>query len=163
MILEDLFPRKSEKTFVQKIAIDEKTRTKGEEGVIRDICEKYNISGKLNINETPGQKTYNYKRPGYRADIVLKSLEDSVRIKVVNNNLASAMNDLHRLHGYQGNWINIICALMYDLCCIALLAFAFTGVYLWWKLEKNKLPGLIFLLISSGLTVFTIWYIMAIG
>ena len=46
------------------------------------------------------------------------------------------MNDFHRLRAYTVD--HKVWAVFYDLSCIALFVFAFTGVYLWWKLEEKS-------------------------
>jgi hypothetical protein len=71
------------------------------------------------------------------------------------------MNDFHRLRGFNGV-ARVVWGVMYDLSCIALFLFGLSGLYLWWKLEKEKLAGVLFFLASTAITIFTIWYLNAV-
>jgi len=160
MIMGSIFPR-NYKTFTEKVAIK---NNQTEMETLVEICKQYNIYGDQSSNtDSKGRRNYSYFRPGYRAEISFMESEDFVLIKINEGTFASVMNDFHRLRGYKGNWTHVIWSLLYDLCCIALFVFAITGVYLWWKIETKKLIGVMFLLISTGITAFTIWYIIIIS
>lgn len=156
MVLESIFPRTNKHTTLQTLAIH---GTSSEEKTIKDICSRFSIHGDLSMTTSAdGNKTYRFIRPGYRAEVTRFHV-DSVRVNIKKGTLGSVMNDFHRLRGYEGSWIHMVWALLYDLSSISLLVFAFSGVYLWWKLEKNKKPGVVFLLASTAVTAFTILYL----
>ena len=156
MVLESVFPRKSKNTTVQTLAIESNA---SDDKIMQGISSKFQIEGKLRITKSSeGNAVYHFRRPGYHAELArIKS--DSVRVTIKEGSLGSIMNDFHRLRGYEGKWTHIIWALLYDLSCVALVIFAFSGVYLWWKLEKDKKTGIIFFLASTVVTGFTILYL----
>lgn len=160
MIMENIFPRKNVKTLSEKVALKS---NKAEAEAINEISSRYNIHGReSNITNANGGRNYTFIRPAYRADIIFVEGKDSIKVNIKEGTFWSAMNDFHRLRGYAGSWTHKVWAMLYDLSCIALLVFAFTGVYLWWKLERKKRLGTIFIFASTGITVFTIWYLMAV-
>lgn len=159
MIMGNIFPRKNVKTLSEKVALK---NNQTEADAINEISIQYDIRGsESKITSVKGGRNYTFTRPGYRAEIIFVEGEDSIKVNIKTGTFWSAMNDFHRLRGYAG-WIHKVWAVFYDLSCLALLVFAFTGVYLWWKLERKKLPGIIFIFASTGITVFTIWYLVAV-
>ena len=129
-----IFPRRNVKTISEKVAL-KNNQTEAE--AISEISTLYDIHGtETRSTGITGGINYNYYRPGYRAGIIFVEGADSIKVNVAEGTFWSAMNDFHRLRGYAG-WAHKVWAVFYDLSCIALLVFAFTGVYLWWTLERN--------------------------
>jgi hypothetical protein len=160
MIMGKTFPRRMTGIVSESTGLKE---NQTESGALEEICLHYKIHGRESRIANPdGRTIYAFSRPGYRAEIVFIRGESAIRINIREGTIWSVLNDFHRLKGYSGSWINMIWALFYDLSCIALLIFALTGVYLWWKLERRKLAGVLFMSFSTGLTVFTFWYLMAV-
>jgi len=161
MVMEKTFPRKKHEMVSEKSFIDP-SRTETES--INEILERYNIYGEMKLDKTQkGNTKVNITRPGYKAEIFFLEEPDSVGVVVKEGGFAAVMNDFHRLKGYRGSWTHKVWAFLYDLSCIALLLFACTGIYLWWKLDKERWVGFALLTISTGITAFTIWYLYSIG
>lgn len=160
MVMESLFPRVSKNTILQTVSTNRNT---SEETIIKDIAATFNIHGELRTRIPPnGNKVYSFSRPGYKAELS-RVHADSVRVSIREGTFASVMNDFHRLRGYEGSWHHFIWAFLYDLSCVSLLVFAITGICLWWKLEKKKMIGVLFLTTSTGLTALTIAYFYWVG
>ena len=156
MVMESLFPRVSKNTILETVSANKNT---SEERIIKDISATFNIHGELRTRIPPnGKKVYSFSRPGYKAELSRVHV-DSVRVSIRQGTFGSVMNDFHRLRGYEGSWHHFIWAFLYDLSCVSLLVFAITGVCLWWKLEKNKSTGIAFLLASTAITAFTMFYL----
>ena len=66
----------------------------------------------------------------------------------------------HRMHGYGGGWLYNIYVLMLDLTSIATILFGLTGLYLWYKLMRKKMWGIILLSASIGYTIIIITFFM---
>jgi hypothetical protein len=160
MILESAFPRISKETTLQTLPVD---RTDLEKKIISDLCNRFSIHGDLRITTSNGGiKVYRFLRPGYRAELRRVHV-DSVQVSIKEGTFGSVMNDFHRLRGYEGTWTHMVWAFLYDLSCISLLVFSFSGVCLWWKLETNKKTGTIFFLASTAITGLTILYIYQVS
>ena len=160
MILGKIFPRPMKETANLQVALQE---NKSETDNILEICKRFNIRGEETIKTLPGdKKSYSFYRAAYRAEIIVNNGGRNAMVKIREGNFWAAMNDFHRLLGFNGNWAHKLWYISYDLSCIALIVMALTGVYLWWKLEKKKKVGIVFLFLSTGLTLFTIMYILAV-
>jgi hypothetical protein len=160
MVFESIFPRKNKNTTLQTLAVE---RNESEQKVMKAISSELGIQGKLRITQSAnGKSVYHFRRPGYQAELT-RIKEDSVQVLIKEGTLGSVMNDFHRLRGYEGNMIHMIWAFLYDLSCVGLVIFSFSGVYLWSRLEKNKTTGIVFLLASTIITGFTILYLYHVG
>jgi len=160
LIMHDLFPRKTQEEVSQSIPISSSIN---EPEIISSIKKQYNISGfeKRNAKED-GRVNYSFTRPGYTAQIMLIPGNLMAEVKIQKGTFASVMNGFHRLRGFDG-LPHFLWAIFYDLSCIALIIFSISGIYLWWKLMRQKTTGFIFLLVSTGLTLFTVLYLLAVG
>jgi hypothetical protein len=107
-----------------------------------------------------GSWVFRYSRPGTFHEAVLAPAGDSVRITTRNENAIGTMVDFHRLHGYGSGKLYSVWALLHDLASFSLIVFAFTGIYLWYRLTKKKLLGWILLGISYGYAAATVLYLI---
>ena len=158
LIMENNFPRKNVKEVSEKIFFN---HAEAEEVTLAHLCKKYEIHGHERKTLQGNGITYSYFKPGYRAEIIFTANEDSVLLKIKKGSFGVLMSDFHRLRGFD-SIIHILWGVFYDLSCLALIVFAFTGLYLWLKIEKQKLIGIIFLLTSTVVTAFTVWYLMTV-
>ena len=160
LIMNTLFPRALKEILTEQVSIN---GSKPQADNIAEICQRFNIHGEETIKDIAGsKKSYSYYRPAYRAEILIDGASGTAKIKIAEGKIWSVMNDFHRLRGYTGNWAHQIWSLFYDLSCISLIVLALTGVYLWWKKDKKKRFGILFLFASTGVTLFTILYMLAI-
>jgi hypothetical protein len=65
---------------------------------------------------------------------------------------------LHHLSGFEGGKIYEIWGVMLDLVCVAMIVFALSGIYLWYKLTKRHLLGWLVLSASVCYTAATAIY-----
>jgi hypothetical protein len=160
LMMGSVFPRALKQTVSEQAAL---SAGKSESENIAEICNRYHIYGDETVKIIPGnKKSYSYFRPAYRAEILLDETLPAARVKISEGTIWSVMNDFHRLRGYTGNWAHRLWSLFYDLSCISLIVMALTGVYLWWKMERKKRLGIVFLLVSTGLTLFTVMYLATV-
>lgn len=159
MIMGKIFPRKNVSEISEKIALKQGDSA---DEMVSQIKKKYDIHGSETMLKRPGGFSLNITRPAYKAEIIFNEKENILRVNVRKATFWAAMNDFHRLRGYAG-WAHKIWAVIYDLTCVALIVFALTGVILWWKIESKKFWGTVVIILSTGITVFTIWYLFTIG
>ena len=126
------------------------------------LQETFGLRGKITQQQRlkNGSWVFRYSRPGTFHEAVVAPAGDSVRITTRKGSAIGTMVDFHRLHGYGGAKLYSVWALLHDLASFSLILFAFTGIYLWYKLTKRKLLGWIFLGISYGYTAITVLYLM---
>jgi len=157
IIMGETFSRKS----IPKISEKHFISIESEFVIVARLRRQFQIQGEERKKIEEKQTVYSYSRPGYKADIIFPVNEDSVSINLSEGSFGKVMNDFHRLRGFN-SVAHIIWGVLYDLSCIALFLFALSGLYLWWKIERNKLVGGFFFLTSTAITVFTIWYLITV-
>lgn len=111
-------------------------------------------------NPSPNQKIITFRHPGTETIVVIENGSDSVHTTIRKKDFVTVMHQFHRLHGYRGGFQYYLWAFMFDIASLSMIAFAFTGVYLWYKVEKRKLPGWVLLTVFTAFTGFTIFYLM---
>ncbi|MDH5602868.1 MAG: PepSY-associated TM helix domain-containing protein [Cyclobacteriaceae bacterium] len=125
------------------------------------IQEKFSLKGqrkKPNIWKT-GEIAIKYIRPGYINDVVLSADKSTLSIKRQKLSTRRTLILFHRLEKYGGGLLYDLYILMMDLSSVALILFAASGVYMWLKLEKNKIWGVLFL--SAGI-IYTLVVVLSI-
>jgi hypothetical protein len=126
------------------------------------LQETFKLWGKVTRQRrlTDGSWEFRYSRPGTAYEVVVAKAGDSVRITTVEENAIETMVGFHRLRGYGSQRLYNMWSLLYDLASFSMIVFAFTGIYLWYKLTKKKLLGWICLAISYGYAAVTGLYCM---
>jgi len=157
IIMGETFSRKNIRETSEKQFIGNES----EFAIVARLRKQFQIQGEERKKIETKQTVYAYFRPGYRAEIIFPANKDSVLINLSQGGFGKLMNDFHRLRGFNG-LARIVWGVLYDLSCIALFLFGLSGLYLWWKIEKNKLAGGFFFLTSTAITVFTIWYLITV-
>jgi hypothetical protein len=64
------------------------------------------------------------------------------------------------MHQYGGGWLYNLWVVFYDLASLALIVFAITGVYMWYKLEGRKRLGWILLGLSFAYAGAMVLYLI---
>jgi hypothetical protein len=159
MIFEETFPRDNIK--VDKI----KERVDGIRSIEGDsLAEwsrgKYNLRGRHLIKENKESIVLDFSRPGTMASVRVLRSYDSVYVEVKRGNFNTVMHQYHRLHGLAGGWTYFTWAVLYDLSAISMIIFPITGLYLWYKTERNRSAGWLVLAASTILMFSTIFYLM---
>ena len=95
---------------------------------------------------TVSHDTYLTWRPG----------DPEVEVLVRDRNLAASLTKLHKIHGLKGSRSFVLFAIMLDVVSVAMIVFAVTGVYLWWKIKRKHTLGWAILGASSSVTILWI-------
>jgi hypothetical protein len=159
MIYEETFQRSntSVRKFKEKI---EGIRSIEPDSLVRWSKFKFDLSGQFRIRENEKRVLVDFNHPGTTASVrVLRDI-DTVYVEIRKGNLNSVIHQYHRLHGYHGGLEYYAWAFVYDLSSLSMILFALTGLYLWYKTERNRLPGWIVFAASTALTFATILYMM---
>ncbi len=113
------------------------------------------LRGRLDtLADVDGAKQFGFLRPGTLETVVWEPGSSSVRLTIQGGSLRTTLNRLHHLDGYRGGPKFWLWALMVDIVSLSMLAFAGTGVYLWYvRKQKDRRLGWVVLV---GSTVFTV-------
>lgn len=107
-----------------------------------------------------GVTQFNFGRPG--ETFVAMIAADGKEVTITHRKFGWVVTaiGMHRLHGYNGSGLYWVWTLFYDLASTALILFALSGVYLWWKTTARKWPGFVCLGASFAYTSAMIAYLM---
>jgi hypothetical protein len=146
LLHEEWFPDKEPKTTFQLQALN--ITSSMEAKTISVILQKqFNINALRHnpVANDDGSITFNYEKPGR-----FYTKFSSIR----------TITGFHTLHGYSGSRPFLIYMFWMDMASIATILFGLSGLYLWYRLMKNKLWGILIVLLSAGYTVVVITVLM---
>jgi len=127
--------------------------------LISELKRNFPVSGQYQIRKNEGRTVIGFRHPGTEITVAFSGISDSVSVTTKDKNFVNVLHQFHRLHGYFGGWNYLLWAFFYDLSAISMIAFAFTGVYLWYKTERNKLAGWLILLVFTLFIAYTFIYL----
>ncbi len=160
MTLEETFKRNETSSTTSVMFIPDIHQADNDE-MLSLLKMSLDVHGQYGIqNQTPNQTEITFRHPGTETIVVVEKGSDSVHTTVRKKNLVTVMHQFHRLHGYRGGFQYHLWAFMFDIASLSMIAFALTGVYLWYKVEKRKLAGWVVLTVFTAFTGFTIFYLM---
>lgn len=107
-----------------------------------------------------GRHRFEYWRPGTLHQVFVEADGVSATRVTRRDNLRATLVAFHRMHGYGGGWLYDVWVLCYDLASLSLILFAISGIWLWWRLTKRRLFGLVCLGLSWGFAAITIGWLM---
>ncbi|MGH7770298.1 MAG: PepSY-associated TM helix domain-containing protein [Candidatus Binatia bacterium] len=138
------------------------TGPKEPEAFANYLKETFDLRGKaIRRRQLPdGGWEFRFTRPGTFYEVLVPPSGDSARITTRSENAVETMTGFHKLHEYRGGVVYSVWTIFYDLASFSLIVFAFTGIYLWYRVTKKKLLGWIFLGISYGYAAATVLYLM---
>ena len=152
MIHETWFPRGSQKvTTTEPLSVAEPLATAE---FVKSLEDTHGIGGQRRAPKplARGGWQFNWVRPGENIEATVSAGAKEVTITRTHFDSAGLAHGLHRLHGYRGGWAYWIWAAFMDLASAAMILFAVSGVYLWWKTTRNKLPGVLCLGLGISFT-----------
>jgi hypothetical protein len=107
-----------------------------------------------------GSWTFSWSRPGTGYEVILTPDAKEATLTEIKYPARHVVVGLHRIHGYGHGPIYDVWAFFLDLSSVAVILFALTGIYLWFKTVKKRLAGWICLGIGSVFTAATILHFM---
>jgi hypothetical protein len=127
------------------------------------LQRQFNLAGKRQppSRGKDGSWKFVYVRPGRTCEAVVPAAGNVVRITRSDLSTAATLVGFHRLHGYGGGWVYDVWAVVYDLTSAAMILFAVSGIYLWYKLSRRRLLGWLFLAASFGFAAGTVVYLIS--
>lgn len=126
------------------------------------LQDRFGLSGKR-LPPQPlkdGRLRFRYAHPGVVHEVTLSAGRDSAQVVRTDEPFLRLMNSYHRLRGYEGGGIYVLWSLLYDLASAAMILFAISGIYMWYKLTRRRWPGWVLLGLSLGYTIATVIYLV---
>ena len=97
---------------------------------------------------------------GTRHEVVVSPGRDEVRVTTTRRPSAGVIVGLHRLHKGGGGWKYDLWMVLYDAACLALILFAASGIYLWFKRTQKRALGWTLLALSFGYATAVTLYLV---
>jgi hypothetical protein len=124
------------------------------------LMQRGGYAGDLNnILSTPGAVSFSITRVGSRYQVTYDSATGRAHVKKTDIGVLGELNRLHHLHGFHHeNRAMSAWAAMLAAVSLILLTIGATGLYMWFKLHRERLFGAILLstnlIVSIGLLTF---------
>jgi hypothetical protein len=125
------------------------------------LRRQFSLAGKRQppVRTKDGGWKFEYVRPGVTHEAVVPKEGGRVRVTTSEHGARQVLVQFHRLHGYGGGWVYDLWMVLYDLASAAMIVFALSGIYLWYKLTRRRLLGWALLAASFAFTAGTVIYL----
>jgi hypothetical protein len=126
------------------------------------LQERFDLRGQPGAPNRRGDGSvrFTFGRPGTAIEAVVAAGGRQVSITERKLPFRGTANGFHRLRGYRGGAFYMVWAALYDLASAALILFAITGVFLWYKSTTRRWPGVLCLAGSVGFTASMVIYLV---
>jgi hypothetical protein len=120
------------------------------EELAADVKKQLHLPGRIQFPATqPANMTrFWINHPGTMTRVDVATSEKLIRISTVRTGLIGTLVMLHKIAGYDDVPLFNLYAVFSDLSGVAMIVFALSGVYLWWKRTRNHFWGIACLTIS---------------
>ncbi|MDA1067347.1 MAG: PepSY-associated TM helix domain-containing protein [Verrucomicrobia bacterium] len=107
-----------------------------------------------------GQIEITRDRPIGAYRIIWSAETEKVTVEKQEFGMTNFLEMLHRRRGFnQPFWANDVWAVIVDFVIVAILAWAFTGLWMWWKMKPTHKLGTLSMILGSMLFAFFIFTI----
>ncbi len=129
------------------------------------LQERLDAKGRTEyFKDNEGNWLFHYNFPGDNYKVTLTPAQDTLYIQrsQQEQTLFMVLHGMHVLRGFKGGWAYTAWAVMYDVSCLAMLVFAFTGMVMWYRVRRRFRYGWWYLvtgiLIPVGIiSLYMIW------
>jgi hypothetical protein len=142
-------------------ALAQPVGSRSKEQLAADVQRQLGLVGRIQfpINPPPADVTrFWINHPGTELRVDVSRREQVIRLTTQRERWVGKLIMLHKVAGYDAQPVFDLCAFFCDLTGLAMILFAFTGVYLWWKTARNRLWGMLCLTASCAYAVGMMLY-----
>jgi hypothetical protein len=109
------------------------------------VKEKFQLRGRLQYPQTQPKdgKRFWVLRPGVMLRVDVPADQRQITFTNQRAGLVGTLIMLHKVRGYDDQWLFDLYALFCDLAGLSMILFAVSGVYLWWKRTRNRTWGIV--------------------
>ena len=112
----------------------------GARAAASDLAQRFGISGELTaVRVTPAGVSFRVLRPGMVWQADYTAATGATRLRITDSGILGAFNRIHQMRGVWHTWAayNMWAALLALVGC-AILTLGATGLYLWWKTNRDR-------------------------
>jgi hypothetical protein len=125
------------------------------------VKEKLKLAGRIQFPQNQPAKMTRFWviRPGAMIRVDVPAGQREARLTTQRVGLVGILIMLHKINGYDDQPLFDVYAAFCDLAGLSMIVFAVSGVYLWWKRTRNKVPGIVCLAVSCAYGVGMMLYL----
>jgi hypothetical protein len=101
-----------------------------------------------------------YFKPGHFYSVKVSPDHSQAKLKSEKFGLVRTLIGFHRMHGYGGGFLFSCYVFLMDLASIATILYAFTGIFLWYKLMRQRKLGALMFVLGLAYTFLVIYLFM---
>jgi hypothetical protein len=135
--------------------------------VARALMEHHGLWGDLaqtGQSQSQGEIRVRIYRPGTEIEAAYRTVTGETRLKIERAPFAGMLVALHHAHGWSHESMSVnLWGALVGLVSIGLMVLGGTGVYLWFKIHKERAVGGVILAVSLGFSLSLIALIRAAG
>jgi hypothetical protein len=133
--------------------------------VARALMEHHGLWGDLEqTGQSQGEIRVQIYRPGTVIVAAYRAVTGETRLKIERAPFAGMLVALHHAHGWSHESMSVnLWGALVGLVSIGLMALGGTGVYLWFKIHKERAIGGLILAVSLGFSLSLLALIRAAG
>lgn len=120
--------------------------------VARELTERLGIRGEL-AQIRPGARDLRFAltRPGMIYQVVYRSATGETEIRGSRSAFMFVLNRIHQMSGVQHNyWLTNAWGVLVIVVSVSLILIGATGIYLWFKIRRERMVGILLLAVSLG-------------
>jgi len=116
------------------------------------VQKQLKMAGRIQFpqKQPAGMTRFWVNRPGRMVRVDVPANERQIHLTTQRTGLVGTLIMLHKVNGYDGQLLFDAYALFCDLAGLAIVVFAISGVYLWWKRVKHHAWGWVCLGVSCA-------------
>jgi hypothetical protein len=106
----------------------------------RELAHRYGVSGELTaIRAVQGNLGFRILRPGMVWEAAYHAPDGATKLRITDTGLLGAFNRIHQMRGVWHEWsaYNLWAVVLAGIG-LAILTLGATGVYLWWKSNRDR-------------------------
>ena len=120
--------------------------------VARELMDRHGLRGEIvQIRKSGEQTTFRVIRPGAQNEVTYDPGSGETAVRTSTTNFMGMMNRIHHAGGVWHDYVLInLWGVMVALISVALMILGLTGIYLWFKIHKERVIGFVLLALSLG-------------
>ncbi|HEY1341571.1 MAG TPA: PepSY-associated TM helix domain-containing protein [Bryobacteraceae bacterium] len=120
--------------------------------IARELMDRYTVRGEVSqVRVAPARVSFSIVRPGTVYQIDYNPATGRTQIRDNHAGFMGMLNRIHHIGGlWHDYWLTELWAAFVAVVSIALVVLAITGIYLWFKIHRERVIGAILLALSLG-------------
>jgi hypothetical protein len=118
--------------------------------VARELMDRQDLWGDIaQIRKTPAGAAFRIQNPGAVYEVEYSAETGAAKVKANSPDFLGMLNRLHHVEGlYHDHILSNLWGVFVGVVSVALIVLGGTGIYLWFKLHKERKIGLVLLVVS---------------